>query len=178
MSGMRVGMDPELELKVRANNMAKIVGRLMQSLGTSADDAQSIMTRVSEQNVRKVEGFQYSSGKPVGYYEIEIDWEKSRMIVEGPDYKRTLPLNNSLRVEEQVKEQLKKIIEYFETRRRELRVDTVSVICTTSPGKTTPKGFRPLTKQELEELQNVRIRRGFRANPGEYGELGIGYFEL
>ena len=178
MSGMQMGVDLELELKVRANNMAKITGRLMQSLGTSTDDAQSAMTRISDRNICKVEGVQYSSGKKDGYFEIEIDWERSRMVVEGPDYRRTLPLNNNLRVEAQVKEQLKQIISYFEAKRRDRKVDDVDVTYTTSPGKSTPKGFRPITEQERKELQDIRDRCGFRANPGEYPEMGIGYFEL
>lgn len=178
MSGMHMGVDLELEVKVRANNMAKIAGRLLQGLGASNSDVQSVMTRIFEQNIRKVEGIQYADGKAVGYFEIEIDWEKSRMVVEGPDYRRTLPLNNNLRVEEQVKEQLHSIIRYFDAKRRDRKVDAVEVIYTTTPGHSTPKGFRPLTEEERKELQGIRDQRGFRANPGEYPEMWIGYFDL
>lgn len=178
MTNMQVGLDLELEVRVRANNMAKITGRMLQGLGATDSAVLSAMNGIADQSISEVEGYQLSRGHKVAYFRIKIDWEKSRMIVSGPDYTRTLPLGSGLRVEEQVKQQLKEVVRFFAAKRVDLAVDSVEVIYTSRPGYALPSELRPLTDAEKHELGSVRRRLGYEISPGEYPEMGITYFEF
>jgi len=45
---MHAGLDLELEVRIRANNMAKITGRLLQGLGASDSAAATAMSCVAD----------------------------------------------------------------------------------------------------------------------------------
>lgn len=178
MTEIHAGLDLELEVRIRANNMAKITGRLLQGLGASDSAAATAMSCVADQSIGEVEGYQLSQGHKVAYFRIKIDWEKSRMLVHSPDYTRTLPLASGIRVEEQVKQQLREVVRFFAAKRVDLAVDSVEVIYTSRPGYALPPELRPLTADERRDLGIVKRSLGYEISPGEYSEMGITYLEI
>lgn len=178
MSGVGLGLDPQLEIKVRAYNMARIAGRALQALGVPEGTAESSSRGIATQTFGEIEGFQMSQGRRVAYFRISIDWEESLMTISTPGYDRTVPLKVGVRVEDQVDKQLSQLIRFFAAKTDAKKVDRVEVFCTARPGYALPDNFQPLSSDQRSALQHTRHRIGFELSPAGYEELKIAYFEL